>query len=122
VVNEGSIAGYEPYLGGAGYNAAKFGVRALSRVLRLELLGRPIRVSEVAPGLVETEFSTVRFHGDQARADAVYEGLTPLSAEDIAECIGFIVSRPAHVNVDTMIVLARDQAGAAAVHRRSEGS
>jgi NADP-dependent 3-hydroxy acid dehydrogenase YdfG len=118
VVTVGSIAGYEPYLGGAGYNAAKFGVRALSRVLRLELLGRPIRVSEVAPGLVETEFSTVRFHGDQARADAVYEGLTPLSAEDIAECLGFVVSRPAHVNVDTMIVLTRDQAGAAAVHRR----
>jgi NADP-dependent 3-hydroxy acid dehydrogenase YdfG len=118
VITVGSIAGYEPYLGGAGYNAAKFGVRALSRVLRLELLGRPIRVSEVAPGLVETEFSMVRFHGDRARADAVYEGLTPLSAEDIAECLGFVVSRPAHVNVDTMIVLARDQAGAAAVHRR----
>jgi NADP-dependent 3-hydroxy acid dehydrogenase YdfG len=118
VVNVGSIAGYEPYLGGAGYNAAKFGVRALSRVLRLELLGRPIRVSEVAPGLVDTEFSTVRFHGDRARADAVYKGLTPLSADDIAECLGFIVSRPAHVNVDTMLVLARDQAGAAAVHRR----
>jgi NADP-dependent 3-hydroxy acid dehydrogenase YdfG len=118
VVTVSSIAGYEPYVGGAGYNGAKFAVRALSRVLRLELLGRPVRVSEVAPGLVETEFSVVRFHGDRARAAAVYEGVTPLSAEDIADCIAFAVSRPPHVNVDTMIVLARDQAGAAAVHRR----
>jgi hypothetical protein len=118
VVMVGSIAGYEPYVGGAGYNAAKFAVRAFTRVLRLELLGRPVRVSEVDPGLVETEFSVVRFHGDRARAAAVYEGVTPLSADDIAECIGFIVSRPAHVNVDTMVVLARDQAGAATVHRR----
>jgi NADP-dependent 3-hydroxy acid dehydrogenase YdfG len=118
VVTVSSIAGYEPYVGGAGYNGAKFAVRALSRVLRLELLGRPVRVSEVAPGLVETEFSVVRFHGDRPRAAAVYEGVTPLSAEDIADCIAFAVSRPPHVNVDTMIVLARDQAGAAAVHRR----
>jgi NADP-dependent 3-hydroxy acid dehydrogenase YdfG len=118
VVMVGSIAGYEPYLGGAGYNAAKFSVRAVRAVLRLELLGRPVRVSEVDPGMVETEFSVVRFRGDRARADTVYEGMTPLSAEDIAECVGFIVSRPPHVNVDSMIVLARDQAGAAAVHRR----
>lgn len=120
VVMVGSIAGYEPYVGGAGYNAAKFAVRALTKVLRLELLGRPIRISEVDPGLVETEFSLVRFHGDAARAAAVYEGLTPLTPEDIAECISFIVSRPAHVNIDTMVVLARDQAGAATVHRRSD--
>jgi|SRR5205085_5685452 len=118
VVMMGSIAGYEPYVGGAGYNAAKFAIRSVTRVLRLELLGRPVRVSEMDPGLVETEFSVVRFHGDRARAAAVYEGVTPLSADDIAECIGFIVSRPSHVNVDTMVVLARDQAGAATVHRR----
>ncbi|HWC39882.1 MAG TPA: SDR family NAD(P)-dependent oxidoreductase [Acidimicrobiales bacterium] len=118
VVMMGSIAGYEPYVGGAGYNAAKFAIRSITRVLRLELLGRPVRVSEVDPGLVETEFSVVRFHGDRARAANVYEGLTPLSADDIAECIGFIVSRPAHVNVDTLVVLARDQAGATTVHRR----
>ena len=93
-------------------------LRVSTRVLRLELLGRPVRVSEMDPGLVETEFSVVRFHGDRARAAAVYEGVTPLSADDIAECIGFIVSRPSHVNVDTMVVLARDQAGAATVHRR----
>lgn len=117
VVNVGSIAGYEPYVGGAGYNAAKFAERALTKVLRLEVLGRPVRVSEIDPGLVQTEFSTVRFHGDESRAAAVYEGLTPLSAMDVAECIGFVVSRPPHVNVDTLVVLARDQAGAATVHR-----
>jgi hypothetical protein len=118
VVNVGSIAGYEPYIGGAGYNAAKFAERALTKVLRLEVLGRPVRVSEIDPGLVQTEFSTVRFHGDESRAAAVYEGLTPLSAMDVAECIGFVVSRPPHVNIDTLVVLARDQAGATTVHRR----
>lgn len=118
VVMVGSIAGYEPYVGGGGYNAVKFGVRAISRVLRLELLGRPVRVSEIDPGLVDTEFSTVRFRGDAEQAAAVYRGLTPLTAEDIADCIAFVVSRPPHVNIDTMVVLARDQAGATTVHRR----
>lgn len=118
VVMVGSIAGYEPYVGGAGYNAAKFGLRAMTKVLRLELLGRPVRVTEIDPGLVETEFSVVRFRGDAEKAAAVYEGLTPLTADDIAECIGFAVGRPSHVNIDTMVVLARDQAGASAVHRR----
>ena len=82
------------------------------------MLGRPVRVSEVDPGLVETEFSTVRFHGDAERAAAVYQGLTPLSAGDVADCIAFVVTRPSHVNIDTLIVLARDQAGATTVHRR----
>jgi NADP-dependent 3-hydroxy acid dehydrogenase YdfG len=117
VVMVGSIAGYEPYVGGGGYNAAKFAVRAMTKVLRLELLGRPIRVTEIAPGLVKTEFSVVRFRGDEQAADAVYEGITPLTAEDIAECIAFSVTRPSHVNIDTLVVLARDQAGAATVHR-----
>jgi NADP-dependent 3-hydroxy acid dehydrogenase YdfG len=119
VVMVGSIAGYEPYVGGGGYNAAKFAVRALTKVLRLELLGRPIRITEIAPGLVETEFSVVRFRGDERQAAAVYEGLTPLTADDIADCIAFAVTRPSHVNIDTLVVLARDQAGAATVHRRS---
>lgn len=118
VVNVGSIAGYEAYAGGAGYNAAKFAERAMTRVLRIELLGRPVRVSEIDPGLVETEFSLVRFRGDAQRAHKVYEGLTPLSATDVADCISFVVGRPPHVNVDTLIVLARDQSGATAVHRR----
>lgn len=117
VVMIGSIAAYEPYVGGGGYNAAKFAVRAMTKVLRLELLGRPIRVTEVDPGMVETEFSLVRFHGDERRAAAVYEGMTPLTPEDIADCIAFAVTRPSHVNIDTLIVLARDQSGAATVHR-----
>jgi NADP-dependent 3-hydroxy acid dehydrogenase YdfG len=118
VVMVGSIAGYEPYIGGGGYNAAKFAVRAMTKVLRLELLGRPIRITEIAPGLVRTEFSLVRFHGDERAAEAVYEGITPLTAEDVAECIAFSVTRPSHVNVDVLVVLARDQSGAATVHRR----
>ena len=86
--------------------------------LRQELLGQPVRVTEIDPGMVETEFSTVRFGGDTERAAAVYEGVEPLTADDIAECVTFAVTRPSHVNIDTMIVLARDQAGARNVHRR----
>jgi NADP-dependent 3-hydroxy acid dehydrogenase YdfG len=118
IVMVGSIAAYEPYKGGGGYNAAKFALRAMTKALRLELLGRPVRVCEIDPGMVETEFSLVRFHGDVDRAAAVYEGLTPLTSDDVADCISFVVTRPPHVNIDTLIVLARDQAGAAAVHRR----
>ena len=118
VVMVGSIAGYEPYAGGGGYNAAKFAVRAMTKVLRLELLGRPIRVTEVDPGMVETEFSLVRFHGDEGQAAAVYEGMTPLTPDDIADCIAFALTRPSHVNIDTLVVLARDQSGATTVHRR----
>jgi NADP-dependent 3-hydroxy acid dehydrogenase YdfG len=118
VVMIGSIAGYEPYIGGGGYNAAKFAVRAMTKVLRLELLGRPIRLTEIAPGLVRTEFSLVRFRGDERAAEAVYEGMTPLTPEDVAECVAFSVTRPSHVNIDTLVVLARDQSGAATVHRR----
>lgn len=118
VVMVGSIAGFEAYAGGGGYNAAKFAVRAMTKVLRLELLGRPIRVTEVDPGLVKTEFSIVRFRGDERAADAVYEGMTPLTGEDVADCIAFAVTRPSHVNIDTLVVLARDQSGATTVHRR----
>ncbi|MGH9919904.1 MAG: SDR family NAD(P)-dependent oxidoreductase [Nitrososphaerales archaeon] len=121
VVTVGSIAGYEAYKGGGGYNAAKFAERAFSRALRMELLGRPVRVSEIDPGMVETEFSKVRFRGDEERAKAVYRGMTPLSADDVAECIGFVVTRPPHVNIDTLVVLARDQSGATTVHRREAG-
>jgi NADP-dependent 3-hydroxy acid dehydrogenase YdfG len=118
VVTIGSIAGHEPYPNGGGYNAAKFAVRAVMAVLRQELLGRPVRVSEVDPGMVRTEFSVVRFGGDDERAARVYEGVTPLTAEDVAECVRWVASRPSHVNVDQLIVLARDQAGAQKVHRR----
>jgi NADP-dependent 3-hydroxy acid dehydrogenase YdfG len=114
----GSIAGHEPYVGGGGYNAVKFALRAMTKALRLELVGHPVRVTSVDPGMVETEFSVVRFHGDQDKADAVYAGLTPLSADDVADCITFAVTRPSHVNIDTMIVMPRDQAAASVVHRR----
>jgi NADP-dependent 3-hydroxy acid dehydrogenase YdfG len=117
IVMVGSIAGHEPYVGGAGYNAAKFGLRAMTKVLRLELLGRPVRVTSVDPGMVETEFSLVRFHGDAGKAAAVYAGTNPLTADDIADCIAFAVTRPSHVNIDTMVVMPRDQASAANVHR-----
>jgi NADP-dependent 3-hydroxy acid dehydrogenase YdfG len=117
IVTIGSIAGHEPYPGGGGYNAAKFAVRSVMAVLRQELLGRPIRVSEIDPGMVDTEFSLVRFGGDAERASRVYEGVTPLTADDVAECVRWVASRPSHVNVDQMIVLARDQAGARQVHR-----
>jgi NADP-dependent 3-hydroxy acid dehydrogenase YdfG len=112
VVVLGSIAALEPYAGGAGYNAAKAAEAALARVLRIELLGQALRVSEIDPGMVETEFSLVRFGGDRARADAVYAGVTPLTADDVAECIAFVATRPSHVNVDRLVVLPRDQAGA----------
>jgi NADP-dependent 3-hydroxy acid dehydrogenase YdfG len=114
----GSIAAHEPYPGGGGYNAAKFAVRAVTSVLRQELLGRPVRVTEVDPGMVETEFSLVRFDGDADRATQVYQGVTPLTADDVAECITFAATRPSHVNIDSLVVLARDQAGARLVHRR----
>jgi NADP-dependent 3-hydroxy acid dehydrogenase YdfG len=118
VVGVTSIAAIEPYRGGAGYNAAKHAQRAMLRVLRQELLGQPVRVTEVAPGMVETEFSLVRFGGDEATAGRVYEGMQPLRAEDVAECIRWALAQPPHVNVDEIIVRPRDQATATDVHRR----
>lgn len=118
VINVGSIAGIEPYVGGAGYNAAKAAVHALTDVLRKETVDVPVRVSEVLPGLVETEFSLVRFDGDADRAAAVYEGLTPLSADDVADVIAFVATRPAHVNLASVLVLPTDQASVGVVHRR----
>jgi NADP-dependent 3-hydroxy acid dehydrogenase YdfG len=118
VVIVGSTAGLETYAGGAGYTGAKHAERVLSQTLRLELLGRPIRVTEIDPGLVETEFSLVRFRGDAERAAEVYARMTPLVAEDVAECVAFAVTRPAHVNVDQMVIRPRDQATSRDVHRR----
>jgi NADP-dependent 3-hydroxy acid dehydrogenase YdfG len=120
VVNVGSIAGFETYANGAGYTGAKHALRAFTRTLRLELLGKPVRVTEVDPGLVETEFSRVRFAGDEARAAGVYRGLTPLSADDVADCIVWAATRPSHVNVDEIVVRPRDQATAQLVHRRPQ--
>jgi NADP-dependent 3-hydroxy acid dehydrogenase YdfG len=120
VINIGSIAGFETYAGGAGYTGAKHAERALTRTLRLELLGEPIRVTDIAPGLVETEFSLVRFAGDTERAKAVYRGMEPLTAEDIADCIVWAATRPSRVNIDELVVRPRDQATATMVHRREE--
>jgi hypothetical protein len=119
VINLGSIAGFETYVGGGGYTAAKHAVRAFTRTLRLELLGQPVRVTEVAPGLVETEFSLVRFAGDQERAESVYRGLDPLTAADIADCVVWATTRPSHVNIDEIVVRPRDQATATMVNRKS---
>jgi NADP-dependent 3-hydroxy acid dehydrogenase YdfG len=120
VINIGSIAGFETYAGGGGYTAAKHAVRAISRTLRLELLGKPVRVTEIDPGLVETEFSQVRFGGDQERASAVYRGLRPLTGEDVADCVVWAATRPSHVDVDEIVVRPRDQATAHHVHRLAQ--
>ena len=109
IVNVGSIAGITPYVGGAGYNAAKFGVAALTRVLRLETLDRPLRVCEINPGRVKTDFSLIRFKGDKKRADAVYAGHQNLVADDIAEAIRWVASLPAHVNIDRLVIKPTDQ-------------
>ena len=114
----GSTAGFETYPGGGGYSSSKHALRAVTRTLRLELLGEPIRLTEIAPGLVETEFSLHRFAGEKDRADSVYRGLTPLVAEDIAQCVLFAVSRPAHVNIDEIVVRPVDQATSTIVHRK----
>jgi NADP-dependent 3-hydroxy acid dehydrogenase YdfG len=118
VVTVTSIAAIETYRGGAGYNAAKHAQRAMLRVLRLELLGQPVRFTEIAPGMVETEFSVVRFGGDEEAARRVYAGMEPLRADDVAECIRWALVQPSHVNVDEIVVRPRDQATAADVHRR----
>lgn len=118
IVTVTSVAALEVYDGGAGYTAAKHGQGALHRTLRGELLGKPVRLTEIAPGAVETEFSLVRFGGDQQRADAVYTGITPLVAEDVAEVIGFVASRPPHVDLDLIVMKPRDQASASRFNRR----
>jgi NADP-dependent 3-hydroxy acid dehydrogenase YdfG len=118
IVVVGSVAGVEVYPGGGGYIAAKHAANAVTRTLRLELLGKPIRVSEVAPGMVKTEFSLVRFEGDREKAEKVYEGTTPLTGEDVADAIAYVVTRPPHVDVDYLSIKPTDQATARDVHRR----
>ena len=117
IVNLGSVAGRSAYPNGALYITSKFAVRGFTYALREDLLGRPIRITTVDPGLVETEFSRVRFRGDDERARSVYEGLEPLTAEDIAECILFAVTRPRHVNVDEIVVKALAQSSGARIVR-----
>ncbi len=119
IVNMGSTAGRIAYEGGAGYTAAKHGTQVVSETLRLELCGQPVRVTEIAPGMVRTdEFSVVRFGGDQEKADAVYAGVAePLTAEDIADAVTWVVTRPSHVNIDEMVIRPRAQAAQHKVHR-----
>ncbi|MGD7002038.1 SDR family oxidoreductase [Corynebacterium halotolerans] len=110
VINIGSMAAFTAYAGGAGYNAAKFGEGALTRVLRLEHVGDPVRVTQIDPGRVETDFSLVRFKGDQEKADAVYADKLNLSAADVAEAIRWAAAQPKHVNIDRIHIMPRDQA------------
>ena len=119
IVNVGSTAGRWAYEGGGGYTSAKHAVKVVSETLRLELNGEPIRITEVAPGMVRTdEFSVNRFGGDQARADAVYAGVEqPLLAEDVADAIAWVATRPSHVDIDELVIKPRAQAAAHKVHR-----
>jgi 3-hydroxy acid dehydrogenase / malonic semialdehyde reductase len=112
IVNLGSVAGREPYENAAVYVTSKFAVRGFTYALRQDLLGRPIRLTTVDPGLVETNFSRIRFRGDEQRARAVYEGLEPLRPEDVAECVLFALTRPPHVNVDEIVVKTLHQSTA----------
>ncbi|MGY4654136.1 SDR family oxidoreductase [Mycobacterium sp. URHB0021] len=118
IVTVTSIAAMEIYDNGSGYTSAKHAQGALHRTLRGELLGKPVRLTEIAPGMVKTDFSLRRFEGDQERAEKVYAGVTPLVAEDVAEVIGFVASRPSHVDLDTIVIRPRDQASASRYNRK----
>lgn len=118
VVNIGSIAGTEPYENGAVYCASKHAVHAISQAMRADLLRAGVKVTEIRPGMVETEFSTVRFHGDSERAAGVYDGVEALSGTDIAEAIAWVVQLPAHMNVNDMVLMPTQQAGAYYTYRK----
>jgi len=117
VVTVTSIAAFEIYDNGSGYTSAKHAQAALHRSLRGELLGQPVRFTEILPGMVETDFSVLRFDGDAERAANVYKGMTPLTADDVADTIAFAVTRPSHVNLDQIVLRPRDQANATRVNR-----
>ncbi|KAI8387467.1 hypothetical protein BD560DRAFT_486317 [Blakeslea trispora] len=120
IINLGSVAGKESYPGGSIYCATKHAVDAITRALLFELMDTPIRVSQICPGMVNTEFSTVRFHGDKEKADNVYKGVDPLVGQDIAELVTFTASRPAHVNICDMLVFPTAQAAATTVYRKPQ--
>ena len=122
IINIGSLAARTPYVGGSAYCAAKAGELQLTRVLRHELFGSGIRVSTVDPGLAETEFSLVRFKGDAKKAKELYEGANPLVAADIADILLWVATRPAHVNIDEMLIKPVDQVDVGKVHRRTKGA
>jgi NADP-dependent 3-hydroxy acid dehydrogenase YdfG len=120
IINIGSIAGKDVYLKGNVYCATKHAVEALTQAMRMDLLPHGIKVTQVAPGAVNTEFSKVRFHGDTERADRVYDGFEPLNAEDIADVIWFVASRPDHVNINDILVMPAAQATASQIFRKTE--
>lgn len=119
IINIGSIAGHQTYPGGNVYCGSKAAVKAISEGLKLDLLGTPIRVTSIDPGMVETDFSQVRFHGDREKAKKVYEGIKPLTAQDVADVIFFCATRPAHVNINQVILMPVDQASATLVNRQN---
>ncbi len=116
VINIGSIAGHDPYPNGAVYNATKFAVDAITRALRMDLVDTPLRVSSVDPGLVETEFSVVRFHGDRARADAAYQNIDVCTPDDIADAVVYCATRPPHVSVNQIVIMPTAQASSIVKH------
>ena len=118
IINVSSIAGHEAYPNGAAYCGSKHAVKAITKAMRIELLPFGVKVSSISPGIADTEFSLVRFKGNQDRAENVYKGLTPLYAPDIAEAILFMVTRPAHVNIEDLVIMATDQASARDYRRR----
>lgn len=118
IVNLGSVAGYQTYIGGSVYNATKFAVRAFTEAWRKDLLGKNIRVIGIHPGMVETEFSMVRFEGDEQKAKQVYDGMRALSATDIAESILWCLKRPSHVTIESLLIMPTDQAAVGQVFRR----
>lgn len=118
IINLGSIAGVQTYANGAVYCASKHAVHALSEGMRIDFLKYGIKVTEIQPGMVETEFSLVRFHGDRKRADNVYKGVKPLSGEDIADIIGWVISLPPHININDLVVMPTQQANAFYTHRK----
>ena len=120
IINIGSIAAYQFYPNGNVYCATKAAVNALTNTMRLDLHGKGIRVSTVDPGLVETEFSIVRFHGDKTRADKTYEGMTPLTPDDIADAVIYCATRPLYVNIQQIVLMPTDQASTTMVHRKKE--
>ena len=119
IVNIGSVAGRQPYENAAVYVTSKFAVRGFTYALREDLLGRPIHLTTVDPGLVETNFSRVRFRGDEEKAAAVYANVEPVRPEDVAECVLFAVTRPPHVNVDELVIKALAQSTAIRIHREN---
>jgi 3-hydroxy acid dehydrogenase / malonic semialdehyde reductase len=118
IINIGSISSYEVYKGGMVYCATKFAVRAINEGIKYDCHGTPIRVSMVAPGMIETEFSMVRFKGDKEKAEDVYKGMTPLSVDDVVEAVCFCISRPEHVNIRELLIMPTDQTSNYAVHKK----